>query len=75
MQINPILRWANRVALITPISVVATTSLAFAEFRIEEAGIEKGEVEMEYRGAYHWGVPAATADNENANDLIQKSRN
>jgi hypothetical protein len=33
---------------------------AFAEFQIQEAGIEKGEVEIEYRGAYHWGVPSAT---------------
>jgi hypothetical protein len=28
-----------------------------AEFEIQEAGIEKGEVELEYRGAYHWGFP------------------
>jgi hypothetical protein len=30
-----------------------------AEFEIQEAGIEKGEVELEYRGAYHWGLPNA----------------
>jgi len=29
-----------------------------AEFEIQEAGIEKGEVELEYRGAYHWGFPS-----------------
>ena len=46
MQINPILRWANCVALITPVSIVAATSPALAEFRIEEPGIEKGEVEI-----------------------------
>jgi hypothetical protein len=28
-----------------------------AEFEIQEAGIEKGEVELEYRGAVHWGLP------------------
>jgi hypothetical protein len=28
-----------------------------AEFEIQEAGIEKGEVELEYRGSYHWGLP------------------
>jgi hypothetical protein len=28
---------------------------ALDEFRIQEAGIEKGQVEFEYRGAYHWG--------------------
>ena len=44
---------------------------AFAEFQIQEAGIEKGEVELEFRGAYHWGVPQVTDTNENANDLVQ----
>ncbi len=44
---------------------------AHAEFQIQEATIEKGETEFEYRGAYHWGVPEATGDNENANDLVQ----
>src|SRR5262245_31777621 len=44
---------------------------AVAEFNIQEAGIEKGEVEIEYRGAYHWGVPEVTDANENANDLVQ----
>jgi hypothetical protein len=46
------------------------TEPAFAEFH----GIEKGEVELEYRGAYHWGVPQVTDANENANDLVQNSR-
>ena len=46
---------------------------AFAEFEIQEAGIEKGEVELEYRGAYHWGVPQVTGTNENANDLSKCS--
>ena len=32
---------------------------AFAEFEIQEAEVEKGEVEIEYRGAVHWGFPAA----------------
>jgi hypothetical protein len=44
---------------------------AFAEFQIQEAGIEQGEVELEYRGAYHWGVPRVTDANPNANDLVQ----
>ena len=47
------------------------TEPALAEFQIQEAGIEKGEVELEYRGAYHWGVPQVTDTNENANDLVQ----
>jgi hypothetical protein len=44
---------------------------AVAKFQIQEAGIEKGEVEIEYRGAYHWGVPRVTDANPNANDLCK----
>ena len=51
--------------------LLLATEPAFAEFQIQEAGIEKGEVEIEYRGAYHWGVPQVTDINENANDLVQ----
>jgi hypothetical protein len=36
---------------------LAATKPVLAEFEIKEAGIEKGEVELEYRGAYHWGLP------------------
>jgi hypothetical protein len=50
---------------------LAATRPVLAEFQIQEADIEKGEVEIEYRGAYHWGVPEATEENENANDLVQ----
>jgi hypothetical protein len=39
---------------------LANTKPVLAEFQIQEADIEKGEVELEYRGAYHWGVPKAT---------------
>jgi hypothetical protein len=37
---------------------------ALAEFEIQEAGIEKGEVELEYRGAYHWGFPTVEEEEE-----------
>jgi hypothetical protein len=37
---------------------IATTKPARAEFQIQEAGVEKGEVQLSYRGATHWGVPA-----------------
>lgn len=50
---------------------ILTTTPALAEFQIQEAGIEKGHVEFEYRGAYHWGVPQVTNTNPNANDLVQ----
>ncbi len=65
-------------ALTAAASALATTGLtigairpAHAEFQIQEADIQKGEVEFEYRGAYHWGVPEVTDNNENANDLVQ----
>jgi hypothetical protein len=60
------LRAAQRLVLTAAISALAalglavgTTKPALAEFEIEEAGIEKGEVEFEYRGAVHWGFPNA----------------
>jgi len=36
---------------------IITTNKALAEFEIQESGVEKGEVEVEYRGAVHWGFP------------------
>ena len=33
------------------------TKPVLAEFEIQESQVEKGEVELEYRGAYHWGLP------------------
>ena len=66
------------VTSIVAISVIASAGLpvfasepALAEFQIQEASIEKGETEFEYRGAYHWSVPEATVNNPNANDLVQ----
>jgi len=38
---------------------VGTTKPALAEFEIQESQVEKGEVEVEYRGAVHWGFPKA----------------
>jgi hypothetical protein len=38
---------------------VGTVKQALAEFEIQESGVEKGEVELEYRGAVHWGFPKA----------------
>ncbi len=40
------------------------TKPVLAEFEIQEAGVEKGEVELEYRGAYHWGLPKVEGDEE-----------
>jgi hypothetical protein len=59
-----VLRLAQRLVLTAGAAVLAvfgltpvTTSTAFAEFEIEESGVEKGEKELEYRGAVHWGFP------------------
>jgi hypothetical protein len=67
---QPALRLA--VSAIAPAGLtLADTKPVLAEFQIKEADIEKGQVELEYDGAYHWGVPKATEDNENANDFVQ----
>src|SRR5215831_11639603 len=71
MRFTKVLAWPKLFALAA--GVVATTNPAFAEFEIQEATIEKGEVEIEYRGAYDWGVPEVTDVNENANDLVQSN--
>ncbi|MFZ1070912.1 MAG: hypothetical protein WAN73_09835, partial [Methyloceanibacter sp.] len=81
MQETPMLqRKLQHLAFTVAVSAIATAGLTLAgtkpvlaEFEIQEAGIEKGEVEIEYRGAYHWGVPEATDENENANDLVQSN--
>jgi hypothetical protein len=60
------LRLAQRLALSAAVSALATAGLsigmtkpALAEFEIQESGVETGEVELEYRGAVHWGFPKA----------------
>jgi hypothetical protein len=47
-------------------STLGPTAPAFAEFEIQESQVEKGEIELEYRGAVHWGLP--TAEPEAAED-------
>ena len=61
-----LLRHAQRLALTAAVSALAalgltiiTTKVALAEFEIQESQVEKGEVEVEYRGAVHWGFPKA----------------
>ena len=41
------------------IGVTAAPKWARAEFEIQETQVEKGEVEVDYRGAVHWGFPRA----------------
>jgi hypothetical protein len=60
------LRGARRLMLTAALSALAALGLTFgtskpalAEFEIQESQVEKGEVELEYRGATHWGFPGA----------------
>lgn len=60
------LRGARRLVLAGALSALAalgltvgTTKSALAEFEIQESNIDKGDVEVEYRGAVHWGTPQA----------------
>jgi hypothetical protein len=41
---------------------------AHAEFEIQEAGVEKGEKELEYRGAVHWGISNQEKSNATEDD-------
>ncbi len=57
------LRSMKYLALTAAASALATAGLAIgsikpahAEFEIQEAGVEKGAKELEYRGAVHWGI-------------------
>ena len=58
-------------ATLVAAAAIVLPRAALAEFQIQEASIERGETEFEYRGAYHWGVPQVTDNNPNANDLVQ----
>jgi hypothetical protein len=61
---NPrVLRAAQHLALSAAVSVLAAgltfgAKPALAEFEIQEAQIEKGEIQLSYRGAVHSGLPA-----------------
>jgi len=64
-------RKLQHLAFTVAVSAIATAGLTLAgtkpvlaEFEIQEAGIEKGEVELEYRGAYHWGLDQVEEDEE-----------
>lgn len=61
-----LLRLAQHLTLTAAVSALAGAGLtvtmtkpALAEFEIQESQVEKGEVELEYRGAVHWGFPKA----------------
>jgi hypothetical protein len=51
-------------ALVASGLTIITTKVALAEFEIQETQVEKGEIELEYRGAVHWGFPKAEREEE-----------
>jgi hypothetical protein len=65
------------------VSAIATVGLTLtatkpvlAEFEIQEAGVEKGEIEIQYFGAVHWGLPdrgGATGDAEDEEAPLRQS--
>jgi len=70
-----VLRAAQRLALTAAVSALATAGLtisttkpALAEFEIQESNIEKGRIELEYRGAVHWGFPKAEKEEAGEGD-------
>src|SRR5665811_53846 len=54
-------RWPAFLAVIFTVLIGATAApkRALAEFEIQETQVEKGEVEIDYRGAVHFGFPRA----------------
>jgi len=48
--------------------VIGTAKPALAEFEIQESNIEKGRIELEYRGAVHWGFPTAEKNEAGEDD-------
>ena len=53
-------------ALLTAGLTLIGTNPVLAEFEIQELGVEKGEKELEYRGAVHWGFPRAEREDAGA---------
>lgn len=74
-------RKLQHLACTVAVSAIATAGLTLAgtkpvlaEFEIQEAGIEKGEVELEYRGAYHWGLPKSEPEGEAAGNADEEEQ-
>src|SRR3546814_10584580 len=52
--------------------LIAGNRSALAEFEIQESGVEKGEVELEYRGAVHDGFPRTERDERSEERRVGK---
>ena len=52
---------------------VGVSTPALAEFEIQESEVEKGESELEYRGAVHSGVPKSEDDDGGEDDEVGES--
>src|SRR5262249_30104152 len=59
---------AAALTLTTAGLAVGTVTPARAEFEIQEAGLEKGAKELEYRGAEHWGISNQEGSNATEGD-------
>jgi hypothetical protein len=59
---------AAALTLTTAGLAVGTVTPAQAEFEIQEAGVEKGAKELEYRGAVHWGISNQEGSNATEGD-------
>ncbi|ODR99240.1 hypothetical protein AUC68_04355 [Methyloceanibacter methanicus] len=61
-----------RVAALAGLAVAGFTfssaTPALAEFEIQEPGVEKGEIEAEYRGAVHFGIKKGEDDDDGGDD-------
>jgi len=49
---------------------LGATKPAFAEFEIQESQVEKGEVEVDYRGAVHWGFPKGEGEEAGGEGVV-----
>src|SRR5262245_56493282 len=63
---------AAALTLTTAGLAVGTVTPAQAEFEIQEAGVEKGAKELEYRGAVHWGI--SNQEGSNATEATKRMR-
>lgn len=57
-------KFLQAVAGFLPVLIVVSAFEARAEYEIPDVDAEKGAIEVEYRGASHWGLPRAEEDDD-----------
>lgn len=55
----PSTKWHGVVALLASVSFLVFAHPVSAEFEIQESTIDEGEIQLQYRGAWHSGLPSA----------------